>query len=94
MQIQTHPSLVHAIITCKYQKIRSKTTKKKWRHHFPHYKSMGVFFRCSRADNSVVCGPIWPTLQLVQDNMHVLVTFKFKMDRIKSNREKGVTSIF
>ena len=79
-----------------YQKIGSKTTKKKWRHHFPHYKhykSMGVFFRCSRADNFVVCGPIWPKFKSVQDNTHVLVTYKFKMDRINSNREKGVTSI-
>ena len=55
---------------------------------------MGVFFRCSRADNSVVGGPIWPKFELVQDNMHVLVTYKFKMDRINSNREKRVTSIF
>ena len=30
----------------------------------------------------------------VQDNMHVLVTYKFKMDQINSNRDKGVTSIF
>ena len=74
--------------------IGSKTTKKKWRHHFPHYKSMGVFLRCSRADNSVVGGPIWPKFELVQDNMHVLVTYKFKMDRINSNREKRVTSVF
>ena len=58
---------------------------KKWRHHFPHYKSMGVFFRSSRADNSVVGGPIWPKFELVQNNMHVLVTYKFKMDRINSN---------
>ena len=50
---------------------------------------MGVFFRCSRAGNSVVGGPIWPKFELVQYNMHVLVTYKFKMDRINSNREKG-----
>ena len=93
MQIQTHPSF-SATITYKYQKIGSKTTKKKWRHHFPHYKSMGVFFRCSRADNSVVAGPIWPKFELVQDNMHVVVTYKFKIYRINSNREKRVTSIF
>ena len=55
---------------------------------------MGVFVRCSRADNSVVGGPIWPKFGLVQDNMHVLVTYKFKMGQINSNREKGVTSIF
>ena len=50
---------------------------------------MGECFRCSRADHSVVGGPIWPNFELVQDNMHVLITYKFKMDRINSNREKG-----
>ena len=25
------------------KRIGSKTTKKMWRHHFPHYKSMGAF---------------------------------------------------
>ena len=26
------------------KRIRSKATKKRWRHHFPHYKSMGAFW--------------------------------------------------
>ena len=93
MQIQTHPSFS----ACYHYLQVSKGSDQKqpeWRHHFPHCKSMGVFFRCSRADNSVVGGPIWPKFELVQDNMHVLVTYKIKMDRINSNREKGVTSIF
>ena len=55
---------------------------------FSHYKSMGIFFRRSRASNSVVSGPIWPKFELVRDFMHVLVTCKYKKDRIKSNREK------
>ena len=25
------------------KKIGSKTTKKRWKHHFPHHKIMGVF---------------------------------------------------
>ena len=25
------------------KRIKSKTTEKRWRHHFPHYKSMGAF---------------------------------------------------
>ena len=25
------------------KRIESKTTEKRWRHHFPHYKSMGAF---------------------------------------------------
>ena len=55
---------------------------------------MGVFFRRSRADNSVVGGPIWPKFELVRDIMHILITYKFKMDLINSDREKVATSIF
>ena len=87
-------ALIHVLITCKYQKDRIKTTKKQWRHHFPHYKSMGVFFKLSRADNSIVGGPIWPKFQLLLDIMHVPDTYKIKMDRINSYREKVATSIF
>ena len=50
---------------------------------------MGVFFRRSGAVNSVVGGPIWPKFKLVRDIMDVLVTYKFKMDLINSNREKS-----
>ena len=59
---------------------------------FSHYKSMEIFFRRSRAANSVVSGPIWPKFELVRDFMHVLVACKYEMDRIKSNREKVATS--
>ena len=45
---------------------------------FSHYKSMGEFFRRSRAANSVVCGPNWPKFEFVRDFMHVLVTCKYK----------------
>ena len=38
---------------------------------YSHYKTMGVFFNLSRADNSVVGGPIGPKFELVQDIMHV-----------------------
>ena len=58
---------------------------------FSHYKPMGDFFRRSRAANSVVSGPIWPKFKLIRDFMHVLVTCKYKKDRIKSNREKVET---
>ena len=43
---------------------------------FSHYKSMGIF-RCSRAANSIVSGPIWPKFKLFRDFMHVLVTCKY-----------------
>ena len=44
-----------------------------WRHHFPIISLFWKFFRCSRAANSVVSGPIWPKFELVQ----VLVTCKY-----------------
>ena len=58
---------------------------------FSHYK-YGKFFRRSRAANSVISGPIWPKFELIRDLMHVLVTCKYKKDRIKNNREKVETS--
>ena len=76
------------------KRIQSKTTEKKWKHHFPHYKSMGVFLRCSRAANSVVGGPFWPKFELIHNIMHVLVTSKFEKDRININRDYVMTSIF
>ena len=59
---------------------------------FSHYKSMGIFFRCSKAAYSVVSSPIRPKFELVRDFMHVLVTCSYKKDRIKNNREKVETS--
>ena len=58
---------------------------------FSYNKSMGNFFWRSRAANSVVGSPIWLKFKLVRDYMHVLVTCKYKKDRIKSNREKVET---
>ena len=48
------------------------------------------FFRRSRADNSVVRGPVGPKFELV-DTMDVLITCKFKRDWINNNREQVET---
>ena len=61
-----------------------------WRHHFP-ILSLWEIFRRSRAANFLVSSPIWPKFELVRDFMHVLVTCKYKKDRIKSNGEKVAT---
>ena len=61
---------------------------------FPHYKSMGIFLRRSRAANSVDGGPIWPKFELIHNIMHVLVTSKFEKDRININGDYVMTSIF
>ena len=58
---------------------------------FSHYKSMENILDL-RAANSVVSGLIWMKIKLVQDFMHVLVTCKYKKDRLKNNREKVDTS--
>ena len=47
---------MHVLVTCKYKRIGSKTTEKRWRHHFPHFKSMGNF--CCHGNQS--CDPISP----------------------------------
>ena len=41
---------------------------------------------------AIVSGPIWPKFELVQDFMHVIVTYKYKKDRIKNDWEKVETS--
>ena len=52
-----------------------------------NYKSMGNFL-----DDQGQLTPIWPKFELIRDFMHVLVTGKYKKDRIKNNREKVETS--
>ena len=71
--------------------IRSKMNKLAWRHHFPITGLWEIFYT-SRASNSLVSVPIRPKFELVQDFMHVLVTSKYKKDRIKNNQEKVETS--
>ena len=34
---------MHVFVTCKYKRVRIKTTVKRLINHFPHYKSMGAF---------------------------------------------------
>ena len=80
------------LVTSNFDDDSIKNERASMETSFSHYKSMWVFFRCSRAANSVVSGPIWPKFELVRDFLHVLVICKYKEDRIKSNREKVETS--
>ena len=61
---------------------------------FSHYKSMGIFSRRSRADNSAVLGPIWPNFELVRDVIYVLVTCKYEGDPIKNEGARVVTTLY
>ena len=53
-----------------------------------------TFLGCSRAAYSVVCRPIWPILEYIQNIKHFLFISKFKKDQINSNREKVETLTF
>ena len=73
------------------KRIRSRTAEKKRRHRFSHHKHIRIFFRCSRAANSTVCGPSRPKFKLVRALMHVIITCKYEKDRMKNSREKVET---
>ena len=55
-KIELVRDFMHWLVTCKYKRIRWKTIKKRWRHRFPHYKSMGAF--CCHGNQSF--DPICP----------------------------------
>ena len=56
-------------------KIRSKMTEKRWRHHFPHYKSMEAF-ACH--DHSF--DPICPKTKCNLNPMPLMLQFQFDQD--------------
>ena len=78
LQVAQRATIAHLSPMCQGKILFKKTTEKKWKHHFPHYKSMGGFLRRSRAANSVVGGPTWPKFELIHNIMHVLATSKFE----------------
>ena len=79
------------LVTSSFDEDLIKNERASMETPFSHYKSIGNFFRRSRAANSIVSGPIWPKFELVRDFIHVRVTCKYKKERIKSNREKVET---
>ena len=59
----------------------------------PHYlhpikmKALnGIFFRCSKADISVVSDGLWPSFELIQAFMHVVDTCKSEDDPVKNKK--------
>ena len=83
---------MHVPTAWKYHNDYIENNNKKWNHNFQHYKSIGDIFNRSRADNSILCGPIWFKLELLLDIMHVLNTYIFKTNRINSNWDIVATS--
>ena len=90
-KIELNRAFMPVLVTSNFEDDSIKNKRASMETALSHYKSMGNFFRRSRAANSVVSGPTWPKFELVRDFMHVLVTCKYKKDLIKSNREKVET---
>ena len=76
------------------KKIQLKMKALECSQDFSHYKSMGIFSRCSRAANSAVLGPIWPNFDLVRDVMNVFVTCKYEKDSIKNEGARVDTTLY
>ena len=55
---------------------------------------MDNFFRCSRAANSTVLGPIWSNFELIRDVIDVLVTCKNEEDSIKNEGAIVFTTLY
>ena len=54
----------------------------------------GRIFRYSSANYSILCCTIWSKFELLLDIMHVLDTYKLKMDWIDTKLEQMETLIF
>ena len=61
------------LVTCKYI---SKITDKRWRHHFPHYKSMGAF--CCHGNQCF--DPICPQNLMHLSSIPMMLHIKFDQD--------------
>ena len=79
-------TLMHVIITCKYEKDRIKTAEKKWQHRF--FPIITLSFAMGTSSR------IWPNFKLIQALMYVIVPCKYEMDPIKNSREKVATPFF
>ena len=78
------------LVTSNFDDDSIKNEQARMETPFSHYKSMGNVLD-AQGQFSVISGSNWPKFELVRDVMHVLVTCKYKNDRIKSNREKVET---
>ena len=67
---------MHVPVTCKYKKDQIKTTEKRWRHCFSHYKSMGAF--CCHGNQSF--DPICPKILCSLSPTQVMLHIKFDQD--------------
>ena len=80
---------MHILVSCKYKKDRIKTTEKRWRHQFPHYKSKGTF--CCHGNQNF--DPIYPKTLCSLSITPVMLHIKFDEDRPPGFRDIQVQSV-
>ena len=87
-------AFMHVLIACKYEKDQMKNSGENVMTSFSPLYVYGIFFRRSRAANSVVHGRISPNFKLIQALMYIIVACKYEMNPIKTVRENVMTLFF
>ena len=83
-----------SLFLARMKRFQSTMKALEWSQHFTHCKSIGIFFRRSRAANSVVHGPIWQNFETIRDFMVVLVSCKNEEDPIKKQGARVFTALY
>ena len=86
-KIELDRAFISVLVTSNFVADSIKNERASIETPFSYYKYWKLFRR-SRAANSVVGGPNWPKFALVRDFMHVLVTCKYKKDRLKTTEKR------
>ena len=71
-----------SLLPASIKRTGSKTTKKRWRHHFPHYKSIGAF--CCHGNQSF--DPICPKTLCSLSSTPMMLHIKFDQDKLTGFR--------
>ena len=77
-------AFMHVLIACKYEKDQMKNSGENVMTSFSPLLVYGIFFRSSRAANSVVHGRILANFELIQALMYIIVTCKYEMNLFKN----------
>ena len=87
--------LCMSLLPASIKRIRSKTTKKRWRHHFPHYKSMGAFCCHENQRFNPICpktlGSLSPTPVMlhIKFDQNLPTAFRLRIFKFKSVNVDG-----
>ena len=82
--------LCMASLSASIKRIRSKTSEKRWRHQFPHYKSMGAFCCHGNQGFDPICPKTLCSLSPTLVMLHIKIdqdwpTALFKFERVDDN---------